>query len=92
MECYHSASLQHARLLTSLQPICIPCKQVVALMVRSMARIGEASLEPSQEIDYAVTINRALPSDIRILGWAPIPADFSARWLQFWSPCKQAST
>ena len=48
-------------------------------MVRSRARIGEAPLEPSQEIDYAVTINRALPSDIRILGWAPIPADFSAR-------------
>ena len=48
-------------------------------MVRSMARIGEAPLEPIQEIDYAVTINRALPTDIRILGWAPVPVDFSAR-------------
>ena len=54
--------------------------QVIALMVRSMARIGEAPLEASREIDYAVTINRALPSDIRILGWAPVPEDFSARW------------
>ena len=44
-----------------------------------MARIGEAPLEPSQEMDYTVTMNRALPSDIRILGWAPIPEDFSAR-------------
>ena len=79
MECCHCASPQHAQLHISLQTIRVPYKQVVALMVRSMARVGEAPLEPSQEIDYAVTINRALPSDIRILGWAPIPADFSAR-------------
>ena len=56
--------------------------QVVALRVRSLARQGDAPLEPSEEMDYAVTLNRALPEDIRILGWAPLPQGpegFSAR-------------
>lgn len=56
--------------------------QVVALRVRSLARQGEARLEPSEEVDYAVTLNRALPEDIRVLGWAPLPQGpegFSAR-------------
>lgn len=47
--------------------------------MRSLARMGEAPVEPAQEMDYAVTLNRALPEDIRVLGWAPIPDDFSAR-------------
>jgi tRNA pseudouridine38/39 synthase len=57
--------------------------QVVALRVRSLARQGEASLEASEEMDYAVTLNRALPEDIRVLGWTPLPQGpegFSARW------------
>lgn len=56
--------------------------QVVALRVRSLARQGDAPLEPSEEMDYAVTLNRALPEDIRVLGWAHLPQGpegFSAR-------------
>ena len=55
--------------------------QIVALNVRSLARQGEAPLQAHEEMDYAVTINRALPDDIRVLGWAPLPdQDFSARY------------
>ena len=55
--------------------------QIVALNVRSLARQGEAPLQAHEEMDYAVTMNRALPDDIRVLGWAPLPSqDFSARY------------
>lgn len=35
------------------------------------------------EIDYVRVLNRALPNDIRVLGWCPVPVGFSARlvWL-----------
>ena len=33
------------------------------------------------EIDYVRVINRELPSDIRILGWCPVPVDFHARFV-----------
>lgn len=32
------------------------------------------------EIDYCTLLNRVLPADIRVLGWAPVPVDFSARF------------
>ncbi|CAL5221610.1 g3830 [Coccomyxa viridis] len=55
--------------------------QVVALNVRSLARHGQAPLQPRDEMDYAVTLNRALPDDVRVLGWAPLPDQaFSARF------------
>lgn len=31
------------------------------------------------EIDYVRLLNRALPKDIRVTGWCPVPVDFSAR-------------
>ncbi|CAG9463022.1 unnamed protein product [Pedinophyceae sp. YPF-701] len=37
-------------------------------------------LPPAEEIDYTAVLNRALPADIQILGWADVPADFSARF------------
>ena len=49
--------------------------------MRSLARHGQAALHPQEEMDYAVTLNRALPDDIRVLGWAPLPDQtFSARY------------
>lgn len=32
------------------------------------------------EIDYVGVLNRALPEDIRVLGWCPVPKLFSARF------------
>ena len=54
--------------------------QVVALRLRSAARAGDPASDPRGELDYAALLNRALPGDIRVLGWAPVPAGFSARF------------
>jgi tRNA pseudouridine(38-40) synthase len=35
---------------------------------------------PAQEIDYASLINKALPEEIRILGWCEVTPGFSARF------------
>ncbi|TPX61806.1 hypothetical protein SpCBS45565_g07160 [Spizellomyces sp. 'palustris'] len=32
------------------------------------------------ELPYMIMLNKALPSDIRILAWAPVPATFDARY------------
>ena len=53
--------------------------QVVALQVRSAARAGGPECSVDEETDYVATLNRALPDDIRVLGWAPAPEGFSAR-------------
>lgn len=64
--------------------------QVIALFLRSKLKmsgvnngssgefVSEEQLEG--EIDYVRVINRELPSDIRILGWCPVPVDFHARF------------
>ena len=54
--------------------------QVVALRLRSAARACDPAPDPRDELDYAALLNRALPGDIRVLGWAPVPAGFSARF------------
>ncbi|KAJ8760418.1 hypothetical protein K2173_015085 [Erythroxylum novogranatense] len=64
--------------------------QVISLFLRSkLRRINtgnenseETNLEDQNEgeIDYVRVLNRALPSDIRIIGWCPVPNDFSARF------------
>jgi hypothetical protein len=33
------------------------------------------------EFDYVGILNRALPEDIRVLGWCPVPPGFNARYL-----------
>jgi tRNA pseudouridine(38-40) synthase len=33
-----------------------------------------------QEMDYVSMLNRALPDEIRVLGWSPVTDDFSARF------------
>jgi len=39
-----------------------------------------ANSDTTTEIDYAGVLNKVLPPDIRVLAWAPVPADFSARF------------
>ncbi|PNW86426.1 hypothetical protein CHLRE_02g086050v5 [Chlamydomonas reinhardtii] len=54
--------------------------QVVALQLRSCARVEEPEADVEQEFDYPRLINKALPPEVRILGWTPVPADFNARF------------
>ncbi|KAJ7969742.1 tRNA pseudouridine synthase [Quillaja saponaria] len=64
--------------------------QVIALFVRSNLKgSGDNNGSPGEivfneqhegEIDYVRVLNRVLPSDIRILGWCPVPVGFSARF------------
>lgn len=35
------------------------------------------------ELDYVGTLNRALPEDIRVLGWCPVPPGFNARYFNW---------
>ena len=55
--------------------------QVVALRVRSAAKLTEPECVAPQECDYALLLNRALPKDIRILGWSDVSPSFHARCL-----------
>jgi tRNA pseudouridine38/39 synthase len=53
---------------------------VVALKLRSNARADSPDdLPEEQEMDYPSIINKALPEDIRVLGWTTAREDFSAR-------------
>ncbi|XP_030952132.1 tRNA pseudouridine(38/39) synthase-like isoform X2 [Quercus lobata] len=62
--------------------------QVIALFLRSNLKgtgvnnSGDIVLEDQYEgeIDYVRVLNRALPNDIRVLGWCPVPVGFSARF------------
>jgi tRNA pseudouridine38/39 synthase len=54
--------------------------QVIALKVRSSARAGEALPLQDKEINYPWMLNRVLPKEIRVTGWADVPPDFSARF------------
>lgn len=57
--------------------------QVIGLEVRSKKLQSDTTpglLPPEQELPYIDTLNRLLPSDIRVLAWAPAPEDFSARF------------
>lgn len=50
-----------------------------ALTFSGMISVGTGISDNSKELEYVSILNRVLPSDIRILGWAPVPSDFNAR-------------
>ena len=52
----------------------------MAFKVRSSAKIGEALPLPEQELKYTLLLNRVLPAGVRVLGWAPVDDEFSARF------------
>lgn len=61
--------------------------QVVALLLRSCHKVkggstGQLITEDlcEGELDYVRILNKALPKDIRVMGWCPVPVDFSARF------------
>lgn len=53
---------------------------VMALTLRSNAKQGEEFPSPEDEIKYTYLMNRVLPPGVRVLGWAPVADDFSARF------------
>ncbi len=61
------------------QPSTPLSSQVVALMLRSNAKADGPELPETEEIDYAKSLNRALPNEVRVLGWTTAPPDFNAR-------------
>ncbi|XP_020575454.1 tRNA pseudouridine(38/39) synthase isoform X2 [Phalaenopsis equestris] len=50
--------------------------QVISLYLRSNGK----EVEGGEEINYVMVLNRVLPKDIRVIGWAPISLEFSARF------------
>ncbi|GAV70885.1 PseudoU_synth_1 domain-containing protein [Cephalotus follicularis] len=64
--------------------------QVIALFLRSNLKKASADNKNSGkvvlqeqnegEIDYVRVLNRALPKDIRVIGWCPVPLGFHARF------------
>lgn len=53
--------------------------QVVALNLRSAGRVDQEAIAEDKEMDYPRILNRALPPEIRVLGWAAAPPEFNAR-------------
>ena len=49
------------------------------MAVRSNAKKGQPLPAPADEMEYCSRLNRALPPDIRVLGWTDVPDDFHAR-------------
>ena len=57
----------------------MPALQVLAMVLRSNAKQGQPLPAPGAEMDYCSRLNRALPSDIRVLGWTDVADEFHAR-------------
>ena len=55
-------------------------QQVLALKLRSTATRDQALPAAADELDYPAILNRILPDDIRVIAWAPVADDFSARF------------
>lgn len=55
------------------------CTQVVSIKLRCAARAGDGLPAVERELDYLGMLNKALPADIRVRGWCPLPDDFTAR-------------
>ena len=57
------------------------------------AGAGAKIKEDAVELPYVKMLNRVLPQDIRILDWAPVAAEFSARFdcrsrtYRYYFPC-----
>jgi len=51
------------------------------MTVRSGAKKGQPLPAPAAEMDYCSRLNRALPPDIRVLGWTDVADDFHARFV-----------
>jgi len=60
----------------------------------------EAKLEDEgiEEINYSALLNKVLPKEIRVLAWAPVPSNFSARYdcfrrtYKYYFPAKHIDT
>jgi len=46
---------------------------------RKLEAMFASTASDEDELDYVGVLNRALPEDIRVLGWCPVPEGFNAR-------------
>lgn len=53
---------------------------MITLEVRSKAAAGQPLPPADQELDYPFLLNKVLPPDIQITGWAPADPSFHARF------------
>lgn len=61
--------------------------QVIALHVRSNVKqgvgivsVGNDLKDDAEEFDFVTMLNGALPDEIRVIGWTPVPLEFNARF------------
>ena len=64
--------------------------QVLGMVVRSGAKKGQPLPAPAAEVDYCSRLNRALPPDIRVLGWTDVADEFHARSVGRRAACNSA--
>lgn len=53
---------------------------VVTLELRSKAKTNEPLPQPDEELDYPLLLNKVLPDDIQVTGWAPVDDECNARF------------
>jgi len=53
---------------------------MITLEVRSAAAAGQPLPPADQELDYPFLLNKVLPPDIQVTGWAPADPSFHARF------------
>ena len=54
---------------------------MITFRVRSSAKAGEELPPLESELNYPLLLNRVLPAGVRVLGWAPVDDEFSARFV-----------
>lgn len=57
-------------------------KKKILLTLFLLGIVSVGTRPPKKNLDYVAMLNRALPNDIRVLGWTPVPVDFSARFVK----------
>ena len=58
----------------------IPMDVIVSMCQNDDEDIPPIQGDKTSEIQYMHILNKLLPEDIRVLAWAPVTADFSARF------------
>lgn len=55
-------------------------RQVIALRVRSKARLTEPLPTEAEELDYPTLLNKNMPETVRVTSWTTVADDFNARY------------
>lgn len=77
---YHRCGRTDKGVSAFCQVISIDLRSVVSTGVGVIVADANGQGDSKSELDYVAIINRILPSEIRVLAWAPVNVDFSARF------------